>query len=165
MDLSITRRTNKPEKPLKVYYIGYHLFKCVVSETDNIMIYPSSDMDGRLIMGQPIKCRWAKNKTKEQERLMRLEKEKQALLAEQKDPNDPNDPNNLNQNAVAPEELTANSQQIYHRSASSSGRSSQSALGFLSRMKSKKAPALEANIQIQDIVDNDDKSDGDTEYW
>lgn len=97
---------------------------------------------------------------------MRLEKEKQALLEEHKDPNDPNDPNNLNQNVVAPEALI-NPQQVYHRSASSSGRSSESAIGFLGRMKIKKPPALEAKVQLQpDIVDNDtDKSDPDTEYW
>eukprot|EP01083_Nonionella_stella_P192112 710468_1 len=43
------------------------------------------DMDGRLIMGQPIKCRWAKNKQKEKElreQLLLKEKEKELLLKE-----------------------------------------------------------------------------------
>jgi len=132
------------------------------------------DMDGRLILGQPIKCRWAKNKSKEQERLMRLEKEKQALLDEQKG-DDPNDPSKLNQNVVAPEELM-NPQQMYHRSGPNAGnersRGDQprgSAIGFLGRMKTKKhsPPALEVGkVQLQAVNDNDtDKSDGDTEYW
>merc|ERR1719334_2110226 len=96
------------------------------------------DMDGRHILGQPIKCRWAKNKTKEQERLMRLEKEKQALLEEQKNPNDPNDPNNLNQNVIVPEEMTNADDQMYHRGKNAGNdkkKGSQSAIGFLGRIK------------------------------
>ena len=134
-------------------------------------------MDGRLILGQPIKCRWAKNKTKEQERLMRLEKEKQALLEEEKDPNDPNDPANLNQNVVVQEQ--SHPQQLYHRSGSNACHDAKdrgleqpkgSAIGFLGRMKPKKhsPPALEASkVQLDtDVADNDtDKSDPDTEYW
>merc|ERR1712129_136893 len=53
------------------------------------------DMDGRLILGQPIKCRWAQNKKKQQER------ERERELAEKNGTmNDPTDPNAVTLNGV-----------------------------------------------------------------
>ena len=79
------------------------------------------DMDGRIIMGQPIKCRWAKNKNKEREREARLQEEREKELARANGVHVPDDPNEeLNKDVEVVTDVidSINSnhpQQLYHR--------------------------------------------------
>merc|ERR1712228_279310 len=129
------------------------------------------DMDGRLIMGQPIKCRWAQNKKKERER------ERERELMEKNDDINTNHPQ----------------QAIYHRrgvgmtngynvnnqkgndarngvsnNGLNAGDANVSSIGFLSRMTKRKPnrsmpPALvEVNTEKKD--DGVENNDG-VEYW
>ena len=146
------------------------------------------DMDGRIIMGQPIKCRWAKNKNKEKERELRLREEQEKELAKQNGilvPDDPNEELNKDVEVVTDVIDSINTNHnLYHsrpgggnnnkNNMSNKNEGSTTSIGFLSRgmgsgRKSNKSmggpPPLtkmkDDNKKDDGIEDNNDE----VEYW
>jgi len=142
------------------------------------------DMDGRLIMGQPIKCRWAKNKNKMRERelLRAAEKENpksagvggdngesESTAAAQTSNSNSNDPNantgsttanmmsnmHVNNNLPPPPLHAQNHKNLGNETVSTSS------MGFLSRGIARKPSQPPALIKAKKSALNDDDDTGD----
>lgn len=150
------------------------------------------DMDGRIIMGQPIKCRWAKNKNKEKERELRLREEQEKELAKQNGilvPDDPNEELNKDVEVVTDviDSINTNHPQntLYHRRpgvgnnknnnmSNKNNEGSTTSIGFLSRAMGsgrKSNKSMGGPPPLTKIKEDNKKDDGiednndEVEYW